>query len=145
MNWRFYLITTILSFSSVSYGWDAVAVFYRPEKVVIQINEENHQGRLDQLIRVFQKEDNLLLLSRDKSFKLNCARGTIGITCIFRFLPSPMIKIENRTVSAQLNIKDLNLLPEESSELEISFLNSNDDYMKLTVLDEKVLLIASKR
>lgn len=96
---------------------DSVAVFLRPEKSVILINERGAQSRLQQLIKAFGPDKELLWESHDKVIRLNCARNDNAATCTIRLLPSINVQIENKRVFARAPIEgvsDLDLTWESS-------------------------------
>lgn len=96
---------------------DSVAVFLRPEKSVILINERGADSRLQRLIKAFGPDKELLWESPDKVIRLNCARNDSAATCTIRLLPSINVQIENKRVFARAPIEgvsDLDLTWESS-------------------------------
>jgi hypothetical protein len=82
-----------LLFSLVSFAAaDSVAVFHRPEKVVVLLNEYRQQGRLHSLMQAWGEEKELFWQAEE--LYVSCARAKAGITCTLRLLPAGNARIE---------------------------------------------------
>lgn len=81
---------------------DSVAVLFRPEKVLVQVNEAGSVSRLQEFMNVLQAGADLSLLSSDESVKVSCGRNREAASCVFRFLPSPSVAVGDRKVQAVL-------------------------------------------
>lgn len=127
--------------------WDSVAVFHRPKRVLVQINEPGAVSRLQSLMTLLKAEEEILIFSADKSFKIDCDRNDRAAMCILRMLPSDKIEITGRTAIAKFALSDLQLDASAfgSEPFEISFLNSNGDNVKITVIDGILEIIAAKK
>ena len=83
----------ILLFSLASFaGSDSVAVFHRPEKVVVLLNEYGEKGRLHSMMDAWGAGKELFWQTEE--FYLNCARASAGVTCTLRLLPLGSARIE---------------------------------------------------
>lgn len=78
---------------------DSVAVFHRPEKVVVLINESGAASRLQQLLKAFGPELDLLWENADQSIRFNCGRNEKAATCTIRLLPSASVLVEPKKVA----------------------------------------------
>lgn len=125
-----------------SAAWDSVAVFHRPEKVIVLINERGSlgQSRLQNWMDLFSTESStaasLQFLSNDEGIKFTCGRQVDAASCTFRFLPSKNVVISDRHVEAVLNKTELaqaGLPLKEVTDFDISFLNSNGDQFRLWI------------
>lgn len=84
-----------LLFSLVSFAAsDSVAVFHRPDKVVVLLNEYRQQGRLSAMMNAWGAEKELFWQTEE--FYVNCARAKAGITCTLRLLPTGNARIEDK-------------------------------------------------
>lgn len=83
---------------------DSVALFLRPEKSVILINERGANSRLQHLIQAFGPEKELLWESEDKNFRFNCARDESKAECTISLLQSGGVLIAKKEVMAAANI-----------------------------------------
>lgn len=141
------LLTVLLSISSNSAfaQSDSVAVFHRPEKVIIQINE-GYEGtrRLIDLLENLKQEKQFSTSSADENIKISCARGSEEVaSCIFKFLPGKNVIITNKKVEATINLSDLKL--ESVNNLEIYFESSMKDKFQLKITDGVLSISASKK
>lgn len=71
---------------------DSVAVFHRPEKVVVLLNEYGPQGRLHSMMDAWGAGKELFWQAEE--FYVNCARAKSGVTCTLRLLPTGNARIE---------------------------------------------------
>lgn len=84
-----------LLFSLVSFAAaDSVAVFHRPEKVVVLLNEYGDQGRLHSMMDAWGAGQELFW--KTEELYVNCARTKSGVTCTLRLLPVGSARIEGK-------------------------------------------------
>lgn len=119
---------------------DSVAVFHRPEKVVVLINENGANSRLQQFMNALSADHRVFWLSRDESVKFDCARNTQKVSCTFRFTPSRNVIIEGKRVLAETDAADLSKMP-----FEMSFESSQEDRFQLRMTSEGIQFWAAKR
>lgn len=84
----FSLIFSLASFAAS----DSVAVFHRPEKVVVLLNEYGSEGRLHSMMNAWGAEEELFWQA--EGFYVNCARAKAGVTCTLRILPTGPARID---------------------------------------------------
>lgn len=84
------LLFSVLTFAAS----DSVAVFHRPEKVVVLLNEYSHEGRLHSMMSAWGAKDQLFWQTEE--FYVNCGRAKAGITCTLRLLPVGNARIEEK-------------------------------------------------
>ena len=133
-----------VSASAQVQDWDSVAVFYRPEKTVVQINERGDDGsRLKQFMNLFENENidnsgsttDIVFESKDKNMRIDCGRNKEAATCMMRFLPSERILLQDKTVMAVFALNDLDLpyfSESRARDFRISFKNSNGDQFAIS-------------
>ena len=134
----FFTISALLGLLSPAYAWDSVAVFHRPDKVVVQINEHGANSRLQNWLNQLQAGNDFYYLSSDQSVKLDCGRNESNATCTFRFLPSAKVLIGTKDVRTEFNSPLANPAKYE-------FKNSNGDQFIIAVDYEKMVLWGSKK
>lgn len=132
------LFAIMMISSNLAHAWDAVGVFFRPEKVIVQINEPYPAERLEHLLSLSDDSQSWSYLSEDSSFKAQCARGSLGITCVFRFLPTDDLLFSNKRAEAALPLS-------LGDSLELDFLNSNGDHFHIFSDSESVRFTAGKK
>lgn len=156
-------ITTIIfsivssaSFAAHASGLDSVGVFYKDEKVVILINEEQGAPRLqaffnalearDLLSKPPQTLDRYIFLSSDKTARIQCARADHAATCTFRFLPSELAQIANRRIEALIPAIEIfgTSAPAYADDFEMIFESSMKDRFKLKLSDEGLRIEGEK-
>ncbi|WPU67192.1 hypothetical protein [Peredibacter starrii] len=122
---------------------DSVAFFYNPEKVVVLINERSQTGRLNNFMNHFGNNDVLNTTSIDQKINISCARGQLGIACTFKFFPSELIQIRDRSLIVQTNVAALGF-PSVGA-FEMSFASSMKDKFNFAVKDNgEILMTGSK-
>lgn len=87
------LISLLFSLASFAAS-DSVAVFHRPEKVVVLLNEYGSHGRLHQMMDAWGASKELFWETEE--FYVNCGRAKAGITCTLRLLPAGNARIETK-------------------------------------------------
>lgn len=83
------LFLSLFSFASQ----DSVAVFMRPEKVVVLINDYDSQSAL---AKGLNGKD---LFWESENFFANCAQAREGVTCTFRILPPANSRLDAKEVT----------------------------------------------
>lgn len=151
------LSTTILAgFSAYASGLDSVGVFYKDDKVVILVNEEQGAPRLqaffnalearDLLSKPPQTLDRYIFLSSDQTARIQCARANHAATCTFRFLPSEFAQLANRRVEALIPAIEIfgTHMPAYADDFEMVFESSMKDRFKLKLSDEGLRIEGEK-
>jgi hypothetical protein len=82
------LLTSLPAFAAQ----DSLAVIYRPQTVLVQVNEKDSR-RLQDLFDWAGAGRTLERLAEDGSFRLRCARNEEAATCTIRFYPSPSVQL----------------------------------------------------
>jgi hypothetical protein len=139
------LFTTFFLISSALAQSDSVAVFHRPEKVIIQINEGYEvTRRLINLMENLGKENNFTATSPEENIKISCGRGLEEVaSCIFKFLPGKNVSIVGKKLEASIDISDLKL--ESVGNFELYFESSMSDKFLLKIIEGTLTISASKK
>ncbi len=137
------ILIFLVSMTSASAAWDSVAVFHRPEKVVVQVNEPAQTSRLSELFASLGADRELRLESKDKSVLLDCGRGASGASCILRFQPSSSVEISARSMTASIPLRDLNV--SSSQPVQIAFDNSNGHHLTIVLTAAELGVVARKK
>lgn len=124
-------------------GRDSVAFFYRPEKVVVLINERSSSGRLIQFMEQFTFESKLVGASNDGTITFSCSRNSIEAGCRFRFLPSANVAINNRRLKTSIASEELGLSP--AGTFKMNFASSMKDRFQLVIDDEGIMTIEGSK
>jgi hypothetical protein len=135
-------LISLLPASALQASYDSVAVFHRPEKVVVLINEQN-QGRLQAWMDHVGDEEDMLIEAPDKSIRLSCGRNREAATCTFTFLRSDVVQIGNKNLYVQIPLRDLRLPALEN--FEMKFESSREDRFVLSIENDMLLIRAQKR
>jgi hypothetical protein len=135
------ILATFITHSAFASS-DSIAVFHRPEKIVILINEVGESGRLHDLMNAFGKENSFVAQSAEDSIKIQCGRVPDAASCTFRFFPGAGIQITEKSVKARTLLANLGL---ESENFEMFFESSREDKFVLKVIDGNINFFASKR
>jgi hypothetical protein len=138
MIYLFSLLFAPLSFSAS----DSVAVFHRPEKVAILVNERGHNGRIQQFMNAWGAKDELFWQSSDESFRLNCGRSETGATCNFRLLPSPSVEIRAKESLGKAQWTGEGAVP---ADVHFSFESSRENYFEFTSHIGELTIFTRKR
>ncbi len=137
---KFIFALTLMCASIVHAAADSVAVFHRPEKVVVLINENGTESRLQQFMNALSADHRVFWVTRDESIKIDCARNTDKVSCTFRFTPSDSVIIEEKRVWAETEAAELS-----KNEFQMSFESSQEDRFHLTMTPEGIQFWAGKR
>lgn len=122
---------------------DSVAVFHRPEKVVVLVNEAGRNSRLQNWFDSLGAGAEIYALSADKSININCGRSEIAVSCNFRFLPSATNVFSPRRVDVQTSLRDMQLNPQADSE--VSFESDRQDRFVITIANGQIRFHAEKK
>ena len=112
------LIASSLAFAAQ----DSVAVIYRPDTVLVQVNETGKPSRLQELFDWAGAGRTLERVAEDGSFRFRCARNDEAATCTIRFYPSSHVKFFPRGARTTLPA-----FGTESVSFASSFVSSNGD------------------
>lgn len=80
---------------------DSVAVFQRPEKIVVQINESGANSRLQKFLSAWTAGADLLWESLAKDIHINCGRNASAATCVIRLIPSQNVAVEDTVAQTE--------------------------------------------
>jgi len=119
---------------------DSVAVFLRPEKSVILINERGADSRLQNLFSALNADTDLLWESEDKSIRLNCGRNETAATCTIRLLPSQRVSIEARRVLASAELRGI----QNPKNAELTWESSRFNRFTVKIFNGRIELIGQK-
>jgi hypothetical protein len=122
---------------------DSVAVFHRPHKVIVLVNEAGHNSRLQKLMEVLGGQNDILLLNSDQSIKIDCGRSETAVSCTFRFLPSASTQFGKRHVDAACSLADLR--SSASQDLQVSFESAQQDRFMISITSGAVHFHAEKK
>lgn len=109
---------------------DSVAVFQRPEKIVVQINESGSNSRLQKFMNAWGAGEQLFWQTASEDVRINCGRGDYGTTCMFRLIPSEIVRVEDTVASAELPLTEVN-----AGDIEVGFESSRGQKFALTIAD----------
>lgn len=135
-------LLVLISASFAQAAADSVAVFHRPEKVVVLINEQ-YQGRLQGFMDHFDVQNDLDVEAIDGSVLVRCGRKVDAASCTLTFYPSKQVRVGNKTLDAAIPLIEMNL--PEVENFEMSFESSREDKMTLKIQDGVLKVQASKR
>lgn len=138
----FNFVLTSLSFAAAP-SRDSVAVFHRPEKAIVLVNESGHNSRMQKLMDVLDAQSDLLLLNSDESIKVDCGRSENAVSCTFRFLPSESNRFGERKLDATASLSDLKA--SASQDLEVSFESSQQDRFVVSIVKDSIHFHAEKK
>jgi hypothetical protein len=119
---------------------DSVAVFLRPEKSVILINERGADSRLQNLFSALGAGTDLLWESEDQSIRLNCGRNQTAATCTIRLLPSANVSIEAKKVSAFAELRGVRAW----KETELTWESSRANVFTVKIFNGRIGLFGRK-
>ena len=128
------LLISLMSFSAFAQQ-DSVAVFYRPERVVILINERFEQGnRLNDFLDQIGAGESFDVITTDKTINISCYRGTMGSSCTFKFMPGNGIVIQDRSVTVKTTLNTLKLT--DVPPFKMHFRGSMNDKFDLVITED---------
>lgn len=140
---RLFVFTAILLSLSTSFAaQDSVAVFYRPEKVIVLLNEKQGAPRLQKFMDAIGAEGSFVYESTDKALRINCARNDFESTCTFRILSeSNMGKIGVKRAEAFVPATDIHV----QSDYEMTFESSMGDRFHLKLNSKGLWYLGNKK
>ena len=133
------LLTSIQAMAAA----DSVAIFHKPQKVIVLINELGEGERLQTMLNYFEVGETLDVQSKDASIKVTCRRTISTASCTFRFLPSESSVIGKRSLEASSTLQELGLTILD--DFDMSFESSMQDKFFLDVSNGKITFSASKK
>ena len=133
------LLTSIQAMAAA----DSVAIFHKPQKVVVLITELGEGERLQTMMNYFELGQTMMVTNAEGSIKLTCGRKQHSASCTFSFIPGPNSTIENRTLWASATLSELGLT--SLDDIEITFKSSNLDKFTLNVSGDHVTFTAAKK
>ncbi|MGZ3711167.1 MAG: hypothetical protein ACXVBE_05395 [Bdellovibrionota bacterium] len=136
-----YLLTLLLSTSAPAAS-DSVAVFHRPEKVAILVNERGRNGRIQQFMNAWGVQDEIFWQSADESFRINCGRTETGATCNFRLLPSAQVEIKQKESTGHAQWKGTGPTP---ADVHFTFESSRENFFEFTSKGGELTIYTRKR
>lgn len=139
-----FIISTLLLSSSTFAASDSVAVFHRPEKVAVLVNERGEYSRLQSLMtNLAGTDDKIHVINDSDTVVITCGRNTEAASCTFSFLQGKDVLIESRKMSASARLSELGLAGSE--DFETSFESSMQDKFSITVKDGFIFFNSSKK
>lgn len=138
------LLTTLLLSQLALASQDSVAVFYRPEKVIVLINERIQAGvRLQEFMNHFGATDSFMASNDDESIVITCGQSSTSSSCKFIFTPAQDVVIKDRTVTVKTSLRNFNL--NNNGEFKMEFASSMNDKFFFTVsADGDITMTGSK-
>ncbi|MBS1970971.1 MAG: hypothetical protein JSU04_11725 [Bdellovibrionales bacterium] len=147
MKFVFAAVSTVLMALQISTtafaASDSVAVFHKPNKVVVLVNTRQGDLRLEQFVDMLGGQGSLVAATSDGSIRIKCGVGDTSASCTFGFAPSAHVTIMPKSVKAQISLRDLNLPASEDYWTE--FESSQGDKFILEIRAGELVLTASKR
>lgn len=135
------LLLTLLLATQSHAAADSVAVFHRPEKVAILVNERGRNGRIQQFFNAWGIERELFWENEDQSFRINCGRSEAGATCNFRLLPSAQVQIHAKESLGQAQFTGANT----PTDVHFSFESSRGNYFEFRSVNGLLTIYTRKR
>lgn len=121
---------------------DSVGVFYKPEKVIVLINEINGAYRLNGFMNAVGAAEYFTYESSDKLLRIECGRRYDKAGCTFRLLDGgAMGKIDHRNVEAFIPISEINI----QFDYEMRFESSREDKFHLKLDSNGLRFFGSKK
>lgn len=148
MKISFFLLLSILSSNAFAQAAhrDSVAVFHRPEKVIVLVNESGRVGgksRLQKMMEALGGQNDVLLYNSDQSIKVNCGRSETAVSCTFRFLPSPTVLFGPRKMDASARLTEMQI--PEAQDMEVSFESAQQDRFVMSIRDSVMSFHGEKK
>ncbi|MBC7713761.1 MAG: hypothetical protein H7177_10510 [Rhizobacter sp.] len=137
------IITTLIFSTQAMATSDSVAVFHRPEKVTVLINERGESSRLQDMMSNFNADKYIHTITADQKVMITCGRNIEAASCTFTFYQSPEVVIAERSMTAQASLADLEM--ESTQNFEINFESSMNDKFSLEVKDGNIFFKSSKK
>lgn len=128
--------------------WDALAIFHRPEKVLVRIDEWNPapaNAPLERWMALFPTQVRVTYESTAEGVSMTCTRAPEGRTCTFRFTPGTAVEISPKRIESYIPAARLLPLGFTGDPVDVSLLNSNGDRFRIWSDGGNVRLSGSKR
>lgn len=152
MKWIKFLgftLITMTTFSAfASLGQDSVAVFHRPDKVIVLVTEKGLNSRLAQFMNSWALELNqtgrreaLIWQSPNAEFTMRCFKNYDEHSCTFKLQPtSPFVNITPTAARIEFPLSASML-----QDYDFEFLSSRNDYFRLSSANDVLSLQAIKK
>ncbi|AUN96743.1 hypothetical protein DOM21_18090 [Bacteriovorax stolpii] len=142
---KMFSLLALLISAPVMAASDSVGVFYRPEKVVVLVNERGEEADLQNLIRrLGAGKNSFQSISQDKTIKVVCGKSEIEASCTFTFFPGSNVTINsNRSVEAQTTLEDLGIALVD--DISVGYESSMGDKFTLEVANGNIHFLGSKK
>lgn len=137
-----FLLTLLFASPNAQAAADSVAVFHRPEKVAILVNEGGRNGRIQQFFNAWGIDHELYWQNSDESFRINCGRNETGATCNFRLLPSPSVEIRAKESLGRARWTGEGPIP---ADVHFSFESSRGNFFEFTSKNGELTIYTRKR
>lgn len=134
------LLTLAFSAPSLAASEQAVAVLYRPETVLVQINEKGVPNQLHAFLNWAGVGNSLSFTSRAGNLRIQCGRREDAASCTFRFYPGSGVRLFARGAEAELPG-----FTAGAEALNLRFTSSNGDSFELAGSGGVLRLKAAKR
>lgn len=120
---------------------DSVGVFYKPEKVIVLIEEKKVAPRLNGFMNALSADNEFRYESYDKNLRIACGRNSEKAVCTFTVLPGALGKISHRKVEAFIPAIEFNF----KNDYEMSFESSMQDRFYLKINSEGLEFTGTKK
>jgi|GEM_PF-2667568 hypothetical protein len=124
---------------------DSVAVFHRAEKVVVLINDQGANSRLQQFMNALGADSKVQVESNESGIRVQCSRAADTASCTFAFFPSENVRIAPKNLDASTTLVDLGLKAISAEGFETSFESSREDRFTVKFNEHFIFFAASKR
>lgn len=132
---KFFLLLIVLFVNAAFAQQDAVAFFYKPDRVAVLIQERLNDGtRISDFIEHVTTERYFETTSVDGSIRIGCLKRVIGADCVLNFIPSHSVKFMDRAIVVSTTLEDLGL-PNVGA-FNMSFAGSMKDKFKLEIKED---------
>lgn len=134
------LLTLAFSSPSSAASEQAVAVLYRPDTVLVQVNEKGVPNQLHAFLDWAGVGQSLSFTSREGNLRIQCGRRDDAASCTFRFYPGTNVRLFARGADAELPGFSAG-----AEALSLRFTSSNGDSLELVGSGGVLRLKAAKR
>lgn len=132
---KFILLLAALLVNTAFAQRDSVAFFYRPERVVVLIQERIEAGsRLSNFIDHVSNGTIYTSTSEDNSIRISCGKGTLGSECRFTFTPGEVVEIKDRALVVNTTSKNLGF--PNTGAFKMSFQGSMKDRFIIEIFED---------
>ncbi len=127
--------------TNASASRDSVAIFHRPNKVVILLNEKNGAPRLHALMKSLGADQNFVYESYDRNLRIKCARNEEESTCTFAVETGGLGTIGNKRVDALIPAIELNI----QNDYSMHFESSMQDKFRVIINSDGLEFVGTKK